>query len=202
MTELERNNLAKQFLPLVKKISNQMYDKCSLDYEEIEGFAWEGFVKAMNSYDETRSSMSFASYAAYGIRHAIQDGIYDTSSTIAVSYYMRKKMSERGEASPTAISIEKNYENEDHLSQLGFEDETLFDNPWQVLIQKLSENFPRDWVDMFCDEYGLNGHPVVKCKEIAERLGVSGCLITKRTKKMHEFISSNDELRELLRELL
>ena len=202
MTELERNNLAKQFLPLVKKISNQMYDKCSLDYEEIEGFAWEGFVKAMNSYDETRSSMSFASYAAYGIRQAIQDGISDTSSTIAVSYYMRKKMSERGEASPTAISIEKNYENEDHLAQLGFEDETLFDNPWHVLIQKLSENFPKDWVDMFCDEYGLNGHPVVKCKEIAERLGVSGCLITKRTKKMHEFISSNDELRELLRELL
>ena len=202
MTELERNNLAKQFLPLVKKISNQMYDKCSLDYEEIEGFAWEGFVKAMNSYDKTRSNMSFASYAAYGIRHAIQDGISDTSSTIAVSYYMRKKMSERGEDAPTAISIEKNYENEDHLAQLGFEDETLFDNPWQVLIQKLSENFPRDWVDMFCDEYGLNGHPVVKCKEIAERLGVSGCLITKRTKKMHEFISSNDELRELLRELL
>ena len=202
MTELERNNLAKQFLPLVKKISNQMYDKCSLDYEEIEGFAWEGFVKAMNSYDETRSSMSFASYAAYRIRHAIQDGISDTSSTIAVSYYMRKKMSERGEDTPTAISIEKNYENEDHLAQLGFEDETLFDNPWQVLIQKLSENFPEEWVDMFCDEYGLNGHPVVKCKEIAERLGVSGCLITKRTKKMHEFISSNDELRELLRELL
>ena len=88
------------------------------------------------------------------------------------------------------------------MAQLGFEDETLFDNPWHVLIQKLSENFPKDWVDMFCDEYGLNGHPVVKCKEIAERLGVSGCLITKRTKKMHEFISSNDELRELLRELL
>ena len=50
-TEFERNELAKKYLPLVKKISNQFLNSSPLEYDEIEGFAWEGFVLAMNKYD-------------------------------------------------------------------------------------------------------------------------------------------------------
>lgn len=201
-TEAERNELAKQYMPLVKKISHQMLNQCSLDYEEIEGFARVGLVLAMNSYDETKSSMSFTSWAAYGIRNAILNGINDTGRTIAVSYYRQKKMRERGEEIPSSISLNKNFDNEDHLEQLGFEEEVLLENPWDILVKKLKMNFDEEWIDMFCSLYGLNGHPIEKGKDIAKRLGISGCLVTKRTKKMVQFIQEDAELSEILRDLL
>lgn len=84
-TEFERNELAKKYLPLVKKISNQFLNSSPLEYDEIEGFAWEGFVLAMNKYDPTKSGMSFTSYAAFGIKNAIMNGINSSGQTIAVS---------------------------------------------------------------------------------------------------------------------
>ena len=201
-TEKERDELAKKYMPLVKKISHQMLNQCSLEYEEIEGFARVGLVLAMNSYDENKSSMSFTSWAAYGIRNAILNGINDTSRTIAISYYKQKKMKENGEEIPTSISLNQNFDNEDHLSSLGFEDDVLLDNPWDVLIKKLKANFDEEWVDMFCSLYGLDGHDVEKGKDIAARLGISGCLVTKRTKKIIKFIQDDEEISEILRDLL
>ena len=201
-TKTERDELAKKYMPLVKKISHQMLNRCSLEYDEIEGFAWVGLVLAMNTYDSHKSNMSFTSYAAYGIRNAILNGINDTGRTISVSYYKQKKMEEKGEEIPSSISLNKNFDNEDHLANLGFEDDILFDNPWDVLIKKLKENFDEEWVDMFCSLYGLDGHDVEKGKEIAARLGISGCLVTKRTKKIIQFIQKDNELSDILRDLI
>lgn len=201
-TEFERNELAKKYLPLVKKISNQFLNSSSLEYDEIEGFAWEGFVLAMNKYDPTKSDMSFTSYAAFGIKNAIMNGINSSGQTIAVSLYNRKKMAEKGEIIPTSVSLEKNFENEDHLLSLGFEDDVVFDNPWKVMLDKVKANFDEEYVDIFCSIYGLDGHDVEKGKDIAERLGISGCLVTKRTKKIIDFIKNDKELSSILRDLL
>lgn len=201
-TEFERNELAKKYLPLVKKISNQFLNSSPLEYDEIEGFAWEGFVLAMNKYDPTKSDMSFTSYAAFGIKNAIMNGINSSGQTIAVSLYNRKKMTERGENIPTSVSLEKNFENEDHLLSLGFEDDVVFDNPWKVMLDKVKANFDEEYVDIFCSVFGLDGHDVEKGKDIAERLGISGCLVTKRTKKIIEFIKNDKELSSILRDLL
>lgn len=201
-TEIERNELAKKYLPLVKKISNQFLNSSPLEYDEIEGFAWEGFVLAMNKYDPTKSNMSFTSYAAFGIKNAIMNGINSSGQTIAVSLYNRKKMVERGENIPTSVSLEKNFENEDHLLSLGFEDDVVFDNPWKVMLDKVKANFDEEYVDIFCSIYGLDGHEVEKGKDVAERLGISGCLVTKRTKKIIDFIKNDKELSSILRDLL
>ena len=197
-----RNELAKKYVPLVKKISIQMSKQCSMEYDDIEGFAWEGFVMAMNKYNPERSDMSFTSYASYGIRNAILNGINSCSNTVAVSYYKRKQMQASGDIIPTSVSLQKNFENEDHLSQLGFEEEHIFDNPWDVLIKKLKAHFNAEWVDIFCSIYGLDGHDLEKSKDIAARYGVSGSLITKRAKQMIQFIKDDKDLCELLRELL
>ena len=201
-TELERNELAKKYLPLIKKISNQFLNSSPLEYDEIEGFAWEGFVLAMNKYDPTKSDMTFTSYAAFGIKNAIMNGINSSGQTIAVSLYNRKKMAENGEDIPTSVSLEKNFENEDHLLSLGFEDDVVFDNPWKVMLDKVKANFDEEYVDIFCSIYGLDGHDVEKGKDIAERLGISGCLVTKRTKKIINFIKNDKELSSILRDLL
>ena len=92
LTEQERNELAKKYLPLVKKISTKMYKNSSMDYEEIEGFAWAGFTKAMDTYDPSLSNMTFLQFAGFGIRNAILNGQTQNGSTIKISYYMRKKM--------------------------------------------------------------------------------------------------------------
>lgn len=203
MNEKERNELAKQYVPLVKKIVNQFSKKCALDYDEIESFAWEGFTIAMNTYDPEKSKMTFTSFAGYGIRNAILSGISSTQSTIAVSYYIRKKMNETGGVVPTTVSIEKNFENEDHLDAIGLVDEDfVYEDPWQMLIKKLKNNFSEENVDTFCSVYGLDGHKVEKCKEIAQRMNVSGSLITKRIKKMIEFIKNDKELSNALRDAI
>lgn len=202
MTEQEKNQLTKQYLPLVKKLSAKMYKQTPFDYEEVEGFAWEGFVEAMNKYDSSKSKMSFMSFAAFGIRHAILNGTNQNGRTIKVSYYKQKQMRENGEIIPSTVSIEKNFENEDHLSELGFEQEFLFDNPWEMLKKKLEDNFSKDYTDMFYSVYGLYGHEIEKSKDIAKRLGISGCLVTKRMKKIINFIKEDEELSVILRDLL
>lgn len=203
MNEKERNELAKQYVPLVKKIVNQFSKKCALDYDEIESFAWEGFTIAMNTYDPKKSKMTFTSFAGYGIRNAILSGISSTQSTIAVSYYIRKKMNETGGVVPTTVSIEKNFENEDHLDALGLVDEDfVYEDPWQMLMNKLKNNFSEENVDIFCSVYGLDGHKVEKCKEIAQRMNVSGSLITKCIKKIIKFIKNDKELSNALRDTI
>lgn len=201
-TTVDRNELAKKYLPLVKKISNQMFAKCSLEYEEIEGYAWEGFVLAMNKYDSSKSDMSFKSYAAYGIRNAILNGINESSRTVSISYYNQKKLKEKGEEIPSSVSLNLHFENEDHLANLGFEDDFILEDPWKLLIEKLKNNFDKDHVDIFCATYGLDGYEIVKGKDLAIKYGVSGCLITKRLKKMIKFIKNDPELFDALQELI
>ena len=43
---------------------------------------------------------------------------------------------------------------------------------------------------------------IEKSKDIAKRQNISGCLVTKRMKKMIEYIQSDKELCDILRELL
>lgn len=217
-TEISRDKLAKQYKPLVKKICNQYYGISQLEYEDIEGYAWLGFTIAMNTYDENKSSMSLQSFLAYGIRNAILSGINEDSRTVAISYYKQKQMQEKGETLPTAISIDKFYNNADdrrnhsephcgknvgcQLDFLGFEDEKSIENPYNILIDKIKENFDSAHVDMFCSVYGLDGHKIEKGKDIAKRYNVSNCLVTKRIKKIIDFIKNDKELSDILRELL
>ena len=112
-------------------------------------------------------------------------------------------MKERGEDVPSTISLNKHFENEDHLPELGIEEDFLdSDNSWNLLKQRLDEHFPEEWTDMFYSVYGLYGKEVEKSKDIAKRQGISGCLVTKRMKKMIEYIQSDKELCDILRELL
>jgi RNA polymerase sigma factor (sigma-70 family) len=217
-TKISQNELVKKYIPLVKKICNQHYGKSALQYEDLEGYAWYGFTIAMNTYDASKSDMSFQSFLAYGIRNAILNGVNEDSRTIAVSYYKQKQMREKGETLPTAISIDKFYDkneskkcdyenilskdNKSNLAFLGIENETSFENPYNILINKIKENFNAEYVDMFCSVYGIDGHKVEKGKDIANRYNVSNCLVTKRIKKIIDFIKNDKELSDVLRDLL
>lgn len=201
MTAIEQTELAKKFTPLVKKITNQYLGKCKISYEDIEGYAWEGFTRAMNTYDNKRSNMSFKSFAAFGIRNSILNGLKENNST-NISYYFIKKYKKEGLDLPTTISIEKNFENEDHLAELGIEDNVSTYDPWTVVINKLYTKFPDKWVNAFCEINGIGCAKLKKSKEVAEELHVSCPLVSKTIKQMVNFIKNDKESLEYLSELI
>ena len=196
----ERNELAKQYLPLVKKMTRKLYAYTGMDYSEVESYAWEGLVNAMNSYDPARSNMTFTSYAGYAIRHAVLNGFQRNGRTLAISYYRYKQMTEKGEPLPTTVGIDNFYGAS--LTKLGYADDPELEDSWEMLRTRLTDNFPSEWTEMFFSLYGIFGRELKKGKDIAKELGVSGCLITKRTHKMIEFIKKDPELLDALRELL
>lgn len=210
-TESEREQLVKQYVPLVKKITNQLYAKfknnaenaniTEFDYESLEGYAWEGFVIAMNKYNPERSSQTFTQFAAYNIRYSILNGINTCSRNINVSYYMIRKMKEKGEEQPSTVSISRNI-REDHERELGYADNVMFDNPWETLINKLNAHFPTDWVEMFMYIYGLDRHEVLKSTEIAKKFNVSPALVTIRKNKIIDYIKQDADMLDILSELL
>ena len=57
-----------------------------------------------------------------------------------------------------------------------------------------------DYLEVIGNLEEENHNPRVK--DIAERLGISGCLVTKRTKKIIEFIKNDKWLSSILRDLL
>lgn len=214
--EKEKNQLVKQYVPLIKKISRQLYGKQpGIDYDDIEGFAYEGFALAINNYDTTRSKMTFTQYAAFSIRNAILNGINKYSDSLGISFYKKKQMLIENAVLPTITSLDSivknNYNREfgfagekqiDKNSTFGFADEILFDNPLKVLIYKVTKKFPNDWADIFFSVYGLNGNITKKQKDIAQEYNISCCLVTKRVQKIIEYIKTDKELINILKDLL
>lgn len=202
MNDKSRNELAIQYVPLVKKISRQMYGKSPLEFDEIEGFGWEGFVYAMNTYNENKSDMSFTSYAAYSIKNSILNGINKVSRPISVSYYYQKKAKENGEELPIQLRLSSFTKEGNNLQQLGVENEKNLDNPWSLLTSAIKAEFSPAYYEVFFSIYGLDGKKVEKGKDIAQRLNVSSSLITKRVKHIIKFIKNNKEISEQLKDLL
>ena len=109
-------------------------------------------------------------------------------------------MTEKGEPLPTTVGIDNFYGAS--LTKLGYADDPELEDSWEMLHTRLTDNFPPEWTEMFFSLYGIFGRELKKGKDIAKELGVSGCLITKRTHKMIEFIKKDPELLDALRELL
>ena len=78
--ERQRDRIVRQYQPLVYKIAKQQQDKTALSIDDVIGFAEEGLVDAMNTYNPNKGQ-SFKSYAAYRILYFIFT-TFDTSHLI------------------------------------------------------------------------------------------------------------------------
>ena len=212
-----QNKLVLQYMPLVDKISFQLWSQLSdrqkelFNFEEVKGYALEGFAKALRNYDPSRSEMTFKQYLAYAMRNTCLDGINEESRTIKISYYKQQKRKEEGLPNILTTSINgilsrgdsEEDDSDDHLDFLGVNDG--FENcehPIDTLVKVIKAKFDPSYADIFFSTYGLDGHDELKGVELAEKYKVSNATITVRVQKVISFIREDKTLMSILAELL
>lgn len=207
-----REELFKQYTPLMYKIVNQYVASLPLCMDDIVGAAMEGFTYAMNTY-KTGTSQSFKQYAGWCMRNFILSSANSEGHTVKMSAYNQKKAKEAGESTFkcltfTNMSLYGDEEvDEDKLKMLGYseienqnltsEDETMY-----ILYEWLTENFSTRDCHVFFHTYGIFGHQLMKGNELAEMYGLSPASISVTNKKIIKKIRTQNYLMDILRDLI
>ena len=53
LTQSEKNSLAKQYEPLVNKITKQFVERVKVSWDDVKSMAWEGFALAIERYNQS-----------------------------------------------------------------------------------------------------------------------------------------------------
>lgn len=213
MTELEKNQLTRQYEPLINKITKQFIDKGCGKWEDVKSMAYEGFAIAINTYDSTKSSMTFMQFAGFAIRNNILTGLNNELRTVKLSAYAQKKAIERGESVFNSVSFDSDWSNTDDNRSSGIKwnkeydrlsQEAKFDDGdiFETLYCKLEEVFPTRDCEIFYRTFGLKDYDEEKGKDIAAYFGISRSLVSIKLKGIISYIQKSDELCEVLANLL
>ena len=210
MTELEKNKFVLQYEPLVNKITKQFSDKVRISWDDLKSMAYEGLAIAMITYDPNRSKMTFTQFAGFAIRNNILTSLNNELRTVKLSAYAQKKAAENGEAVFNSVSIEANWNSEDHTGgpkkndMLNLRQEEKFSDGdiFETLYCKLEDAFPTRDCEIFYRTFGLKDYDEEKGKDIADYFGISRSLVSIKLKGIIKFIQNDDELCEVLANLL
>lgn len=207
LSKKDFNNLAKQYEPLVCKITYQFSSKTHVSWYDIKSMAYEGLALAFEKYDPERSKMSFTQYAAFAIRNNILTSLDNELRTVKMSNYAQKKAIEHGEAVFNSVSIDRpTRDDESHSVELKlnmFYNEKFSDGDvFEYLYMRLEDQFNDRDCKIFYKSYGLHDEDIMKGKEIAKEMGVSEGLVSNRNKKIIEWIRKDTNLCEVLANLL
>lgn len=207
LSKKDFNNLAKQYEPLVCKITYQFSSKTRVSWYDIKSMAYEGLALAFEKYDPERSKMSFTQYAAFAIRNNILTSLDNELRTVKMSNYAQKKAIEHGEAVFNSVSIDRpTRDDESHSVELKlnmFYNEKFSDGDvFEYLYTRLEDQFNDRDCKIFYKSYGLHDEDIMKGKEIAKEMGVSEGLVSNRNKKIIEWIRKDTNLCEVLANLL
>lgn len=209
MTEREKNEFVKQYEPLVNKLTKQFTSKISVEWSIIRSMALEGLVLAMNSYDETRSEMTFTQYAAFRIRNNILTCLDDELRTVKLSNYAQKKAKESGEALFNTVSIDHSVIDDDDSMKpreivMGMYEPARFDDGdvYEYLYTRIQAQFPERDCKIFYKSFGLHGEDDMKGKDIAKEFNISEGLVSQKIKKIIEWIRKDTDLCEMFANLM
>lgn len=211
MTELEKNKLVEQYEPLINKITKQYSTKVKASWEDIKSMAYEGFAIAINSYDSTRSKMTFAQFAGFAIRNNILTGLNNELRTVKLSAYAQKKATENGDAVFNSVSIETNWDsdsdrtggpNKKDMLNLRQEEKFSDGDIFETLYTKLENNLPMRDCEIFYRSFGLKDFDEEKGKDIAVHFGISRALVSIKLNAVIKFIQKDTELIDVLSNLL
>lgn len=210
LTELEKNKLAKQYEPLVNKITNQFFKKGLCTWQALSSMAWEGFALSINKYDESRSNMNFTQYAAFYIRNNILTSLDNELRTVKLSYYAQQKTVESGGSLFNTISMDtlEGWNNEDehsckkYLKNISspclFCDGNIFD----YLFSRIEDQFDKQDYELFYKKFGLKDYNETKGKDIAKEYNISEAQVSNRIKKIINWIRKDNDMCEMLANLI
>ena len=204
-----REKLPKQYEKLVNKLTNQFFKKGLMSWDQISSMAWEGFALAMNTFDNTRSDMSFTRFAAFAIRNNILTSIDNELRVVKLSAYAQKKVSGQfGEAALfNSVSINHQANDDDKTpkdvkmnmyTSAKFADGDIF----EYMYSRLEEQFSGRDCLIFYKTFGLKGYDDMKGKDIAIEMGISEGLVSQKIKKIATWIRKDTELCEMLQNLV
>ena len=207
-TEKERNELAKQYEPLVNKLTKQYTSRIQVEWNVVKSMAQEGLVIAMNSYDETKSKMTFTQFAAFAIRNNILSKLDEELRTVKLSSYAQKKVKEAGESLFNTVSIDQPIPADADIKPrenvMGMYENAKFDDGdvYDYLYSRIDEKFTERDCKIFYKTFGLKGEEEMKGKDIAAEMGISEGLVSQKVKKIVTWIRKDNELCEMLSNLL
>lgn len=214
-TPQEKDQLVKQYEPLINKIAGQFYPevKSTVDWDWLKSMAYEGFALAINKYDPKRSSMSFMSFAGYSILNNIRQCLTDESRTVKLPFEEQKKRKEQGQTLFTSVSIDhctwaQDNDNDDDYRpremKMGVYTPAKFadGDVFNYLYQRLEERFPQRECEMFYMTFGLKNFQETPNQNIAAHFGVSEGLVSQKKRKIIDWIKQDIDLCEVLSNLL
>ena len=207
-TEKDRNELAKQYEPLVNKLTKQYTSRIQVEWNIVKSMAQEGLVIAMTSYDETKSKMTFTQFAAFAIRNNILSKLDEELRTVKLSSYAQKKAKEAGESLFNTVSIDQPVSADEDVKPreivMGMYESAKFDDGdvYDYLYSRIDEKFLERDCKIFYKTFGLKGEEEMKGKDIAAEMGISEGLVSQKVKKIISWIRKDNELCEMLSNLL
>jgi len=214
-TSQEKDQLVKQYEPLINKIAGQFYPevKSTVDWAWLKEMAYEGFAIAIHKYDPERSTQTFMQFAAYSILNNIRTCLTEESRTVKLPFEEQKKRKEAGLTLFTCTSIDRctwsqqedsNYEDKPREMKMGTYENAKFGdgNVFEYLYQRLEDQFPQRECDMFYMTFGLKGFGETPNQDIAKHFQVSEGLVSQKKRKILDWIKQDRDLCEMLSNLL
>ena len=207
-TDKQKNELTKQYEPLINKLTGQFYASVQMDWDSIKSMAYEGFALALNKYDESKSSMSFMSFAAFEMRNNIMTRLTEESRTVKLPFEEQKRRKESGEPLFNSVSIDRSVREDDDIKPreivMGMYETARFadGDVFSYLYERLEEKFPQRECDMFYMSFGLKGFEDTPNQDIAKKFGVSEGLVSQKKRKIIDWIRTDRDLCEMLSNLV
>ncbi len=225
-----RNQLARQFEPLVNRIVGQQHKILKTDWSSLKSMAYEGLVIAMNTYDPERSGMTFTQFAAFAMLNNIRNCSCVELHTVKLTSYTQgqiKKAQEearKDEASDqfgvapagigattfTSVSISAamnpagDNDNMNREMRYGIYESAKFGDGDPMELLKFQVDMHCNKTDAYCffHYFGVCGYPEKQVTELAEEFGVTSGRISQRLKKVIDYVKSDELLCESLASLL
>lgn len=207
MTSKERNALVKKYERLINRIIAQYHRSTKYPYEDITSMALEGFAKAINDYDPSRSSMTFTQYAAYAMRNQILISVQDEMYSVRISAYGREKVgdnwgfvridnSESDDEKRASEMMTNTYYTEEY-------GEGTREDIYNQALTRISQILDERDKQIFFLSFGLgDSDEDMKGKEIAKKLKVSEATVCQRLKAIKKIIREDRNTCDLLRGLM
>ena len=226
-SEKGRNDIAKQYDPLVWKIARDFAGKSNFDLGELHAIGCEGLLRAMNKYgkkntkstssDDNVKAYTFKSWAGYCIRIAILEAIKDQGHLVRIPRSQQaKERKEKGHNTRnTSISVETPIGKDkdgntkrliDKIGDYEREGKSLEERDnerlWAEIDNKLRKKFDDRTLEIFYSWFGLFGHEKLSGKEMMAKYGFRNpSNINANNYKVMNYMKSNPEMMNALREL-